>query len=350
MPLAQLEFLPTESPRPLGNQTAVLFPFSKVALSQLENLLTSDVRHHVVSFTYVVPELLKTDILDLNCFKSEILTPNSYVDQTKALHDDGYPTSICPSYMAIYEAIREVCEEQYDIIHSRADLTTLSSVLGSLPKLRELTLSFCEFSERETEELLSYLDLVVTMGEKSHGHHVRVAADAVQSARDSGVSVQGIHLHGFELPYGWLYKDPELGSLPESLSNLLSQVHTLCLTHSGSAMELLSRFTLNLGQFDMCHVHVERASLRRFLGGNMRSSCSVGFHDVRFTDLKQLGHELPVLSPESLCSMLGVSSTLCRPAAFDSLPCWEKGWRLLLKDDCTQRRAGEASKRKFDEI
>ena len=38
----------------------VEFQFSEAGFDELKSLLKSDVRHHVVSFTYVVPELLKT--------------------------------------------------------------------------------------------------------------------------------------------------------------------------------------------------------------------------------------------------------------------------------------------------
>jgi hypothetical protein len=38
----------------------VRFSFSKGGFDELKSLLKSDVRHHVVSFTYDIPELLKT--------------------------------------------------------------------------------------------------------------------------------------------------------------------------------------------------------------------------------------------------------------------------------------------------
>jgi hypothetical protein len=37
----------------------VEFQFSEAGFDGLKSLLTSDARHHVVSFTYVVPDLLK---------------------------------------------------------------------------------------------------------------------------------------------------------------------------------------------------------------------------------------------------------------------------------------------------
>lgn len=39
----------------------VRFKFSRSGLRELRNLADLEIRHHVVSFTYVVPELLKPD-------------------------------------------------------------------------------------------------------------------------------------------------------------------------------------------------------------------------------------------------------------------------------------------------
>jgi hypothetical protein len=69
----------------------VKFQFSETGFEGLKSLLYSNIRNHVVSFTYVVPELLKAgkylyyrtrpalilfkscvDILDFNHFKSDI--------------------------------------------------------------------------------------------------------------------------------------------------------------------------------------------------------------------------------------------------------------------------------------
>jgi hypothetical protein len=81
---------------------------SQAGFEGLKNILKSDARHHVVSFTYAVPELLKTgkyflwydvfaltplespmDILNFDIFKTHILTPNSYVEEAKIWYDAG---------------------------------------------------------------------------------------------------------------------------------------------------------------------------------------------------------------------------------------------------------------------
>ncbi|KFZ01239.1 hypothetical protein V500_00836, partial [Pseudogymnoascus sp. VKM F-4518 (FW-2643)] len=46
---------------------------------------------HIASFTYEITELLKTEILDFDRFRSDILTPDSHVDQAKDLYDGRRP-------------------------------------------------------------------------------------------------------------------------------------------------------------------------------------------------------------------------------------------------------------------
>jgi hypothetical protein len=41
---------------------SVRFEFSRNSLRDLKELFTSNLRHHVISFTYVVPELLKNGV------------------------------------------------------------------------------------------------------------------------------------------------------------------------------------------------------------------------------------------------------------------------------------------------
>jgi hypothetical protein len=193
------------------------FRFSEAGFHELENLITSNVRHHVVSLAYVVPELLKTgeelsvsyidltwpspnvctDILDFDWFKSDIFTPDTYVEEAKDLYDAGYPANECPSYMVIYDALRSVCEEQRSIVDCDVDLTMLSSALAALPQLTELSLCFYETIGRKQEWLKSYLALDMTMAEKSYEHHIRTVTNAVQSARNSGIFLYAMHLSGF---------------------------------------------------------------------------------------------------------------------------------------------------------
>lgn len=83
-------------------------------------------------------------------FKSEIFTPESYVEEAKDLLDARYPADECPPYMVIYDTLHSVCEEQRNIVDGRVDLMVLSSAIGAPPRLTELSLCFCELWKSET--------------------------------------------------------------------------------------------------------------------------------------------------------------------------------------------------------
>jgi hypothetical protein len=142
----------------------VRFRFALAGFDGLKGVLKSDIRRCVVSFTYVVPELLKTgkhprpefilttlkfsaELLDFDRFKSDILTPDRYLNLTKNLYDADSGDYECPSYMAMYKAVHSICREQRSIIDKGADLV-LSSAFGTLPQLKEESLSFSEVLEK----------------------------------------------------------------------------------------------------------------------------------------------------------------------------------------------------------
>lgn len=254
--------------------------------------------------------------------------------------------------MVIYNTVRRVCEEQRNIVDGNIDLAMLSSTLTALPRLKELTLCFCETVEREQEWLESYLGFDMTMVEKSHEHHIRVVTNAARSARNSGVSIHAMHLSGFCLPYYRPRKVPDLSTLSECLNELVVQVQILRLSDSGSLPELFSHYALNLCRFDMCRLTVKRTTLKNLLEANMQSIRSIGFHDVRVTGENQMESNPPDLSPELLCSMLEVAplSIVYRAAGCECLPAWKMGWRLLLSDDHPRGPAGGSLKRKFNEM
>jgi hypothetical protein len=268
--------------------------------------------------------------VDFDRFKSNILSPDSYVEEAKDLYDAGYPADECPRYMVTYDTLHNMCKEQQDIVHNSIDLTVLSSAFRELPRLAELSLDFCQTVGRE-DWLESYLSLRMTTIEKSHEHHVRVVSSATQRAKDNGISLRAIHLFQLELPYYHTWEVPDLGALSGALRELLGLVAILRLRGSDSPLELLSHRALNLRQFDMCDLTVEYASLKDFLESNSKAIRSVGFHDVQLTGLNQLEAKLSELSPELLCSMLNIApeSNQCRATDCICLPAWKKGWRLL---------------------
>ncbi|KFY03100.1 hypothetical protein O988_01696 [Pseudogymnoascus sp. VKM F-3808] len=114
----------------------VKFEFSQTGIEELNDLLKSNVSGYIASFTYEITELLKTEILDFDRFRSDILTPDSHVDQAKDMYDAGFEADEFHSYMAIYETVYGICREQRSIVDDGADMI-LSSVSCALPLLQE---------------------------------------------------------------------------------------------------------------------------------------------------------------------------------------------------------------------
>ncbi|KAH6703074.1 hypothetical protein BKA61DRAFT_191912 [Leptodontidium sp. MPI-SDFR-AT-0119] len=337
----------------------VEIPFSTDGFNNLKSLINTDARYHIVSFTYVVPELLKagnilsfmlnksagitltqplsrTEILDFSCFKYDLLTPDSYVETAKEIYDGGGRADEYPSYMAIYETLHDICEEQRSIVNNGVDLSVLASTFGALPRLTEVGLSFCEAIEDDSS--LSPFTLGMTTAEDSYEYHLRVVSDAIQSSRNRGVAINTISLSGFNLPYYHAWEVPELSTLSESLRKLLQSIRVLRLSYSSSPLELLSRCALDTYQLDMCCMVVKCNALEDFLETNKRSLRSIGFHDVTITESSRLG-SLSGLSSDILCKMMKVSqSSSCRAADCGCLPFRKEGWRMLLNgDDHPQR-------------
>ncbi|KIM96809.1 hypothetical protein OIDMADRAFT_131577 [Oidiodendron maius Zn] len=323
---------------PAGIFRQVKFRFALAGFEELKSLLKSDVRHYVVSFIYVVPKLLKTgkylhpdialtvlkfstELLDFDRFRSDILTPGSYVDLAKDLYDAECDD--CPSYMAIYEIVRGICREQRGIIDEGADLV-LSSIFEALPLLKEVRLSFCEALE-ECGWVLKSLASDMIMEEEFYQHHLRVVSGAIQSARSRGVAIHTISLLDFDLPYYDPWKVPDLNPLSGSLRQLLEHIKVLRLGRSGCVLELLSHCKLNLHQLDVCSLAVEHKTLKGFLDANKTFIRSIGFHDVAIRESRRPENKSQ-LSASMLCNMLNVSlSTPCRAADCGCLPWWKEG-------------------------
>jgi hypothetical protein len=193
-----------------------------------------------------------TEILDFDYFKSDILTPDSYVESAKELYDAAGEADGCPPYMIIYEAVHNICKEQRSIVDNGVDLSVLSSTLGALPRLTDVDLSFCEAIEGE-DWLLSSLASNMIVAKESYEYHVRVVSNAIQSARNKEVAIHTLTLSEFDLPYYFPREICDLSTLSESLRELLEPIQVLHLTRSNSLLELLSHCALNLRQLDMCH-------------------------------------------------------------------------------------------------
>ncbi|KFY66238.1 hypothetical protein V496_02135 [Pseudogymnoascus sp. VKM F-4515 (FW-2607)] len=324
----------------------VKFKFSLTGIEGLKDLLKSNVCGHITSFTYEFAELLKTEILDFDLFRSDILTPDSYVDMSKEKYDAGYEADEFDSYMAIYKAVHDICSEQRSIVDEGADLI-LSSIFCALPLLQEVRLSFCEVLEDDDWLLTS--DMIIK--EEFYRHHLQVVSSAIQSARSVGVAIHTVSLLHFELPYYHSWEQPNLGQLSESLRQLLGNIKVLRLRGvSDSVLELLSHCAFDLHQLDMCGVVAPEKVIKDIFETNKKSIRSIGFHDVGILGLKRQYSNTP-LSASMLCCMLGVpQSTLCRAADCGCLLWRKEGWRLMVGDSRSQLFTGTSAKRKHDEL
>jgi hypothetical protein len=190
------------------------------------------------------------------------------------MYDEEYPEGRCPPYMTIYHAGHSICKEQCEIVGNGVDLTVLSSALKALPRLREVAVHFqLTPDEHYSLELYSYFLGLMSTSEKSYEHHFRVVSNAIQSARQSSISIDTISLVGFDPLYHSSYPqiNPDLSTLSVSLGELLDRVRLLRLTRSESALELIAHCPLKLYQLDMCYVKVQRTALKAFLETNKDS-------------------------------------------------------------------------------
>ncbi|KFZ19232.1 hypothetical protein V501_00758 [Pseudogymnoascus sp. VKM F-4519 (FW-2642)] len=326
----------------------VKFEFSQAGIEGLNDLLKSNVYGHIASFTYEITELLNPEILDFSRFRSDILTPDSYVDQAKDMYDAGYEADEFHSYMAMYKTVHSICREQRSIVDEGADLM-LSSVFCALPLLQEVRLSFYEVLEDDGWLLTS--DMVIK--EELYKHHLQVVSSAIQRARSAGVAIHTISLLQFELPFYDSWEEPNLGPLSESLRQLLKNVKVLRVRGVFKrVLELLSHCAFDLHQLDMCRVAPGKI-VKDFFETNKKSIRSIGFHDVGILGIPGLNrlYSKTPLSASMLCRMLGVpQSTLCRAAACGCLLWRKEGWRLMFGDDCSQLSTGTSAKRKYDEL
>ncbi|KAF7586154.1 hypothetical protein BBP40_009396 [Aspergillus hancockii] len=125
--------------------------FSNKGFDLLERLLESNLYWYIVSFKYVVPKLLKSEIQNYEVFKTDILTPADYVEICEGYDDVHccedwdemeYFSGDHPLYTRVYKTIRRTCAEQQEIIEAGRDSTLMNLTFRQLSNLKELVLVF----------------------------------------------------------------------------------------------------------------------------------------------------------------------------------------------------------------
>lgn len=130
------------------------------------------------------------DILDFDCFTSELLTPSDYrewIDESQNFLSDE-----CPSYMLIYDVLQDICEEQQEIMSESLDKIALLYAFTRLPRLRKLAVCFCPTVEEE-EWVGSVLARGLTT-EDSCEYHSRVIHDAIETSRQSSSTERNLRV------------------------------------------------------------------------------------------------------------------------------------------------------------
>ncbi|KAL5335654.1 hypothetical protein BJX70DRAFT_401434 [Aspergillus crustosus] len=307
----------------------VRFKFSEAGLNGLQQLKNSPVRLHVRSLIYTVPELIKPDILNFEIFKSEMLTPESYVEEAKELYDCGQPADECPPYMVIYETLRTICENQQEIMENHRDIDILSSVLAALPRLTEMELDFCQ-SIDVPEWVDSYLSLDMTAKEVSNTHHLQTVTKALQRRSEPNTTLVTIKLSSLQLPHYSPSELPNFPGLSGALERLLEQCTTLLITGSSAPLKLLSHTTVKLRQLILGRVTIPLTMLREFLKTNRQTIVSFGFYDTRLIKgdaSSEIYHLFPKLLPAVLHDF---TFNVQKSTDYWTVPYWETGWIVQL--------------------
>ncbi|CAG7937912.1 unnamed protein product [Penicillium nalgiovense] len=301
----------------------VVFSFSDSGLDGLRLLMQSDVRQYVVSFTYLIPELLRPETMDFEFFRCNILPPGNYAMWLKT--DRSEPAELYVPYVLVYDTFSAICKEQQKIVENQEDAIALSAVFRLLPRLTELGLRFCQTLVQE-HWVGCFMDQ--TVERYTYGHHLCIISNALKIGRDAGVFIPTVHLSGLELPYYCSLNTPKAHTLSIHLFGLLSCARNLRLSGSGSPMKSLSHTTLHLQQFDLCCLTVLQATLNEFLQNNMNSIESFAFHHVTLIGLGFTEEDSALISPEMCRSSLRMDWSIMYWTTSPCLVCGHDGWRV----------------------
>jgi hypothetical protein len=289
---------------------------------------------------------LEPEIRDYATFKTQILTPSTYVEECESWDDmEGLEdndeedledwddlqltTRYHPLYTLVYRTLRRICLEQQRIIKTGRDLALLSLAFQRLSTLSELSLDFCE-TLVDVDWVKIYLALNMTLEEKSYEHHVQLVSTAMKSVKDRSVSIHTVQLVGLSFIYDdpWHIRDTRL--LTTLLAELLENASRLRLLVCHLALGIISHLKLKIHQLELCSTSVARDSLETFLRTNTNGMQSIAFHDVNLIDQNWVSNIQ--LVPADLCKMIGIRVTkTCEPSCRCS---FHKGWKLFLDHVC----------------
>lgn len=306
----------------------VRFPFSSYGFSALRELLLSDMRYYVVSFTYKVPELLSSgkdlapcasgitnDIIEmqnLNFFEENVLKAEEYNEIWKKDTDiDNLSENPVP-YLLVFDTFKSICQEQLTIVENCEDLTSLSNAFKNLPQLRELGLIFCP-TLKINGWIESYMDQ--TLSDTTVRHHLQVVSNALKAGKDCGILIHTIHVSDLALSSeSSLWEDQDVQLLRNYLRDLLTYASVFRLSGSGSPLKVLASIDLDLRHLELCQLTVTQTVFLEFIQQKLDSIDFVRCHNVHLIGTN--GDESSFVGLSSPCdnshfSMIRVTASSC---------------------------------------
>ncbi|KAJ5988273.1 hypothetical protein N7481_003483 [Penicillium waksmanii] len=292
----------------------VSIDFSSAGFRKLDKMLHSHICRYIVSFQYIVQDLvkpgkiplrkqyaqkanLKPAIYNYERFKTDFLTPEYYVemcegydnvdcyediDSNEDWEEMEYPGGDHPSYTRIYKTMRRRCVEQRSLIDTGRDSKFLKKAFKKFLNLKELELVFRGIQGASWEK--DYQETCDMMAQDSNVHHLKVVLAALVSAERRGLSLQKIQLtcltHRDDPSPG----SPDWQRLTTLLTELVGHAPVLRLFGSDLALALLSRASLNLRELDLGFIHTKRTFVETFLQNNVKSLRFLKFDDIVVED------------------------------------------------------------------
>ncbi|KAJ5249526.1 hypothetical protein N7524_011842 [Penicillium chrysogenum] len=284
--------------------------FSNDGFDLLESILKSSLRRHIISFEYVAPMLLNPEIREYDVFKTEILTPDNYVDICEGYDDvEGsedwdemeYLSGDHPSYTRVYKTIRRTCAEQQEIIEAGRDLTLMKLAFNLLFNLKELVLVFRDTKGHEDWER-DYHQMFDMIQPRSYEHHIQLLLAALKG---HNLTLKVIQLTCLEPSNDSPWLSFDWDSLMTPLTELVGYAPCLRLVESDMALQLLRR---------------------SFLRFNATSLRSLSVHDVRAFDQGNATHLIPAHVEDK------TGLTIEREKKVGNLSCtcsFQEGWKLF---------------------
>ncbi|KAJ6018501.1 hypothetical protein N7522_001965 [Penicillium canescens] len=227
--------------------------FSNEGFDLLESVLESNLHRYIVSFEYVAPMLLKPEIRNYEFFKTQILSPQAYVETCESYDDVNsenwdemeYLSGDLPSYTRVYKTLRRTCAEEQEIIETGRGLTLMSLAFNLLSNLKELILVFRQRRDDEDWET-DYQQVYDMTQQRSYEHHIKLVLAALKGC---SITLKAIEITCLDPP-----DDPpseSWDSLTLPLTELVGHAPGLRLVESALPLALLCRISLNRASYNV---------------------------------------------------------------------------------------------------